>query len=144
MKKALFLLLLIHFYAFSQQPSPDSLRKDIERSLHYLAQNQTTQTIESQQYAGEWIANMQMKGFFFLLGTKNRYRDSNCFTMTGIHALHMIIGLGIMAVIVWMAKQGRFTTTYSNPVEISGLYWHFVDLIWIFLFPLLYLIGVRS
>lgn len=85
MKNALFLLFLINFTAFSQQPSPDSLRKDIERSLHYLAQNQTTQTIEGQQYAGEWTAYMQMKGFFFLLGTKNRYRDSNCFTMAGIH-----------------------------------------------------------
>ncbi|MFY7908953.1 MAG: hypothetical protein ACOVO2_05355, partial [Emticicia sp.] len=62
MKNALFLLFLINFTAFSQQPSPDSLRKDIERSLYYLAQNQTTQTIEGQQYAGEWIAYMQMKG----------------------------------------------------------------------------------
>jgi len=65
------------------------------------------------------------------------------FTMTGLHALHMIIGIGLMAVITWMAYKGKFTKTYSNPVEISGLYWHFVDLVWIFLFPLLYLIGVR-
>jgi len=66
------------------------------------------------------------------------------FTMTGLHALHMIIGIGIMAVITWMAYRGKFSRTYSNPVEITGLYWHFVDLIWIFLFPLLYLIGVRT
>jgi cytochrome c oxidase subunit 3 len=65
------------------------------------------------------------------------------FAMTGLHALHMIIGLGLMSVITWMAYKGKFTTTYNNPVEISGLYWHFVDLVWIFLFPLLYLIGVR-
>lgn len=63
------------------------------------------------------------------------------FGMTGLHALHMIIGIGLLSYIAWMAHKGKFTTTYNNPVEISGLYWHFVDLIWIFLFPLLYLIG---
>jgi cytochrome c oxidase subunit 3 len=63
------------------------------------------------------------------------------FAMTGMHALHMIIGLGIMAVLVIMAWRGRFSPEYHAPVEISGLYWHFVDIIWIFLFPLLYLLG---
>ena len=63
------------------------------------------------------------------------------FIMTGVHALHMIIGLGIMAVMVWMSWHGRFTPEYYNPIEVSGLYWHFVDIVWIFLFPLLYLIG---
>lgn len=62
------------------------------------------------------------------------------FVMTGLHALHMVVGLGIMAVLLWMAYQGRFTKAYHTPVEISGLYWHFVDIVWIFLFPLLYLI----
>ena len=60
--------------------------------------------------------------------------------MTGLHALHMIIGLGIMAVLFVMAYRGRFTEAYHTPVEVSGLYWHFVDIVWIFLFPLLYLI----
>ena len=63
------------------------------------------------------------------------------FAMTGMHALHMIIGLGIMFVLVIMAWRGRFSPEYHAPVEISGLYWHFVDIIWIFLFPLLYLLG---
>jgi cytochrome c oxidase subunit 3 len=63
------------------------------------------------------------------------------FTMTGLHALHMIIGVGLMAVITWMAYKGRFDSRYYTPVEMSGLYWHFVDIVWIFLFPLLYLIG---
>ena len=63
------------------------------------------------------------------------------FAMTGFHALHMIIGLGLMAVILRMAWKGRFSAEYNNPVEVSGLYWHFVDIVWIFLFPLLYLIG---
>ena len=65
------------------------------------------------------------------------------FFMTGLHALHMIIGLGVLAVIARMASAGKFTQTYSNPVHVAGLYWHFVDIIWIFLFPLLYLIGSR-
>ncbi|HEY3383653.1 MAG TPA: cytochrome c oxidase subunit 3 family protein [Vicinamibacterales bacterium] len=62
------------------------------------------------------------------------------FAMTGLHALHMIIGLGILSVILYMAWRGRFTEAWHTPVEISGLYWHFVDIIWIFLFPLLYLV----
>jgi cytochrome c oxidase subunit III len=65
------------------------------------------------------------------------------FAMTGVHALHMIIGIGIMIVLVVMAKRGRFTPEYHSPVEISGLYWHFVDIVWIFLFPLLYLLGAH-
>lgn len=63
------------------------------------------------------------------------------FTMTGMHAIHMIIGEGIMAVMLWMALRGRFSPAYHNPLEVTGLYWHFVDVVWIFLFPLLYLIG---
>ena len=62
------------------------------------------------------------------------------FTMTGLHALHMIIGVGLMSVITWMAWKGRFDAHYYTPVEMSGLYWHFVDIVWIFLFPLLYLV----
>ena len=62
------------------------------------------------------------------------------FTMTGLHALHMIVGIAIMGVITWMAHKGRFDSSYYTPVEMAGLYWHFVDLVWIFLFPLLYLV----
>ncbi len=65
------------------------------------------------------------------------------FFMTGLHALHMIVGIGILTVLTIMAKRGRFGPEYHQPLEISGLYWHFVDIIWIFLFPLLYLIGGR-
>jgi cytochrome c oxidase subunit 3 len=63
------------------------------------------------------------------------------FVMTGLHAVHMIIGIGIMLVMLWWAWNGTITEEYSSPIEISGLYWHFVDIVWIFLFPLLYLIG---
>lgn len=63
------------------------------------------------------------------------------FVMTGLHALHMIVGLGLMAWLLWTAWKGNYTAEYYMPVEMSGLYWHFVDIVWIFLFPLLYLLG---
>jgi cytochrome c oxidase subunit III len=62
------------------------------------------------------------------------------FALTGLHALHMIIGLGIMTVITIMAWRGRFSPAWYTPIEMAGLYWHFVDIVWIFLFPLLYLV----
>jgi cytochrome c oxidase subunit 3 len=63
------------------------------------------------------------------------------FAMTGLHALHMIIGIGLLAWLVWAAARGRYDHGYNTPVDMVGLYWHFVDIVWIFLFPLLYLIG---
>jgi len=63
------------------------------------------------------------------------------FAMTGLHALHMIIGLGLLSYLVVKAARDRFSPAYYTPVEITGLYWHFVDIVWIFLFPLLYLVG---
>jgi cytochrome c oxidase subunit 3 len=65
------------------------------------------------------------------------------FIMTGLHATHMIIGIGILAVLAWYAWKGKFDSTYYNPLEMTGLYWHFVDIVWIFLFPLLYLLGAH-
>jgi cytochrome c oxidase subunit 3 len=62
------------------------------------------------------------------------------FVMTGLHALHVTIGIGLLATIGWYAAKGRYSPTYHNPVHVSGLYWHFVDVVWIFLYPLLYLI----
>jgi cytochrome c oxidase subunit 3 len=62
------------------------------------------------------------------------------FAMTGLHALHMVIGFGLLSVIAWMAYKRRFTPEWYTPVEMAGLYWHFVDIVWIFLFPLLYLV----
>jgi cytochrome c oxidase subunit III len=62
------------------------------------------------------------------------------FAMTGLHATHMVIGIAILGVLVWMARRERFSAAYYTPVELTGLYWHFVDIVWVFLFPLLYLI----
>ena len=61
-------------------------------------------------------------------------------TMTGIHALHLLIGIGALAVFIFLAWRGHFTRGDYVPVELLGLYWHFVDIVWVFLFPLLYLV----
>ena len=77
----------------------------------------------------------------------NKFRDKVrifywiYFIMTGLHALHMIVGLGLMTWLLWTAFKGNYNGDYYMPVEMSGLYWHFVDIVWIFLFPLLYLLG---
>ena len=62
------------------------------------------------------------------------------FAMTGMHALHMIIGVGLFAFLTYKAWKGAYSPGYYTPVENAGLYWHFVDIVWIYLFPLLYLI----
>ncbi len=63
------------------------------------------------------------------------------FTMTAVHGLHVIIGAGLIIWIMKGAAKGRFHANYYLPVDLVGLYWHLVDLIWIFLFPLLYLVS---
>ena len=62
------------------------------------------------------------------------------FTMTALHGFHVLVGIGLLQWVKSLAKKGMYSTTYYTPVEVSGLYWHLVDLIWIYLFPLLYLI----
>jgi cytochrome c oxidase subunit 3 len=66
------------------------------------------------------------------------------FLMTGVHAAHMFIGLGILLILLVNAIRGGLLGDSSAPVHIMGLYWHFVDIVWVFLFPFLYLIGARS
>jgi cytochrome c oxidase subunit 3 len=62
------------------------------------------------------------------------------FIMTGFHALHMIAGIGVLTVLLIMTRRGHFSAAYHNPIEIAGLYWHFVDIVWVFLYPALYLL----
>jgi cytochrome c oxidase subunit 3 len=62
------------------------------------------------------------------------------FIMTAIHATHMLIGIGLMLWLIWMARAKKFSAAWHNPVENIGLYWHFVDTVWVFLFPVLYLL----
>jgi cytochrome c oxidase subunit 3 len=62
------------------------------------------------------------------------------FLMTGLHGVHVIAGMSVLSYILWRTLQGRYSSRYYTGVELGGLYWHLVDLIWIFLYPLLYLI----
>lgn len=66
------------------------------------------------------------------------------FAMTGLHALHMAIGIVLLLIVAVLAVRGRFTAQDHSPVELAGLYWHFVDMVWIFLFPMFYLAKARG
>jgi cytochrome c oxidase subunit 3 len=66
------------------------------------------------------------------------------FIMTAIHALHLTIGIIIVLILAALAARGRFTSQYNTPIDVTGLYWHFVDIVWIFLLPMLYLSGTHS
>ncbi len=66
------------------------------------------------------------------------------YVMTGLHAVHLLVGIGLLSVIAILAQLGRFSPENYVGVELSGLYWHFIDVVWIYLFPLLYLVGTRS
>lgn len=105
-------------------------------------------SLVTQAQKGNYLTDAEKIGYFSNGQIDaNKFRDKVriffyiYFAMTGLHALHMIIGLGIMAWLLWKAWRGTFTHEYFTPVEMSGLYWHFVDIVWIFLFPLLYLLG---
>jgi cytochrome c oxidase subunit III len=63
--------------------------------------------------------------------------------MTGAHAVHMVIGIGAVLTMAVLARNNRFNATYYAPVDVTGLYWHFVDIVWIFLLPMLYLLGTH-
>jgi cytochrome c oxidase subunit 3 len=65
------------------------------------------------------------------------------FIMTMIHASHMIAGISVMGVLAWMAHKGKFTDRWYTPVEMAGLYWHFVDIVWVFLLPALYFVRTQ-
>jgi cytochrome c oxidase subunit 3 len=63
--------------------------------------------------------------------------------MTGLHAIHVTVGIVLLIIFAVLAHRGKFSGGHYIPVEVVGLYWHFVDIVWIFLFPLLYLAGHR-
>jgi cytochrome c oxidase subunit 3 len=62
------------------------------------------------------------------------------FLMTGLHGLHVVAGMSVLSWLLWRTLQGRYSSAYSTGLEMGALYWHLVDLVWIFLYPLLYLI----
>ncbi|HXC53257.1 MAG TPA: cytochrome c oxidase subunit 3 family protein [Candidatus Limnocylindrales bacterium] len=99
--------------------------------------------VKAYEYTHKWHEGLFPANFFYSApdAAQQRIYFSLYFAMTGLHATHMVIGMGIMVIIAWQALKGAYTSRWYTPVEIMGLYWHFVDLVWIFLFPLLYLIG---
>ena len=100
--------------------------------------------IKFYEYYQKYEEHLIPGGNFAYTGPSPRQAEiflSFYFAMTGMHALHMIIGFGLQTYLVIAAWRGRFTAAYHTPVELVGLYWHFVDIVWIFLFPLLYLVG---
>ena len=100
--------------------------------------------IKFTEYFHKFEENL-VPGLNFVLASEHDRQGSIFFSfyfaMTGMHALHMIIGIGVFSVLFVAARRGRYSSAYHTPVELAGLYWHFVDIIWIFLFPLFYLLG---
>jgi cytochrome c oxidase subunit 3 len=99
--------------------------------------------VKAHEYHQKWIHGLFPPYFTYSApdAAQQKIFFSLYFAMTGLHATHMIIGMGIMIYIAVQALRGAYSERWYTPVEIMGLYWHFVDLVWIFLFPLLYLIG---
>lgn len=105
--------------------------------------------IKAIEYHGHWVHH-EVPGPNFNFEHTGNYDPRHVaiffslyFAMTGMHALHMVIGVGLLSWLTFRAFRGDFSPEYNSPVEMSGLYWHFVDLVWIYLFPLLYLISHR-
>ena len=104
--------------------------------------------IKGWEYGDEFHKGHVPAGLFGLRNASaqpTRYTDlflSFYFIMTGLHALHMVVGLGLLLWMAWKAWRADALVEAGGPVEMTGLYWHFVDVVWIFLFPMLYLLGL--
>jgi cytochrome c oxidase subunit 3 len=99
--------------------------------------------IKGLEYLHKFQENLYPGGIFAYEGPQPlqaRLFFSLYFGMTGLHAAHMLIGILVMGILAFLAWRGRFSELEYAPIEMAGLYWHFVDIVWIFLFPLLYLI----
>jgi cytochrome c oxidase subunit 3 len=103
--------------------------------------------VKAVEYHNHWIHHEVPGPYFSFEPTGNfdprhvQIFFSLYFAMTGMHALHMVIGVGLLTWLTVRTLRGEFTPEYNSPVEMTGLYWHFVDVVWIYLFPLLYLIS---
>ena len=99
--------------------------------------------VKGVEYHDKWV-NHEVPGKYFAFEGKDPQHASLFFAiyfgLTGLHASHMIIGAVILLILIYQSHKGKFTTEWHTPIEMFGLYWHFVDIVWIFLFPLLYLI----
>jgi cytochrome c oxidase subunit 3 len=100
--------------------------------------------IKFTEYAHKFHEHLVPGLQFAFPGTESQHAQlffSFYFAMTGLHALHMMIGIVMIGVLMVMTLAGWFTPEYHTPIETIGLYWHFVDIVWVFLFPLLYLVN---
>jgi cytochrome c oxidase subunit 3 len=110
----------------------------VDQALEEQAQNPKGHYLTDYEKVG-YFSNGQVDDYKFQEKVRSFFWIY--FAMTGLHALHMIVGLLLMTWLLIKAWKGTFNADYYSPVEMSGLYWHFVDIVWIFLFPLLYLLG---
>jgi len=96
------------------------------------------------EYAHKFHEGM-LPGKFYtfkgIAGTNPHVFFSMYFLMTGLHGIHVTVGMILIGWLMYRTKKGHFSSEYYTPVEMTGLYWHLVDIIWIFLFPLFYLVG---
>lgn len=100
--------------------------------------------IKGAEYADHWRAGLWPGPGFAYTGPEAQHVAlffRLYFIITGLHAVHVVLGLMVMALVLVLAWRGRYQTGRATSLELAGLYWHFVDIIWIFVFPLLYLIG---
>ena len=105
--------------------------------------------VKAYEYHDKWVRH-EVPGYHFDCRTEEGAPCADAahtplffslyFGMTGLHATHMIVGVGIILFLIGKARKGAYGPEWHTPVELFGLYWHFVDIVWIFLFPLLYLI----
>ncbi len=121
-----------------------SRRGSIAGMLLTIALGSVFLGVKAYEYAHKFHEGLVPGPHFVFPGAEARHAElffSLYFAMTGLHALHMIIGVGVLATLTWLAARRTYSAAYHTPIEIGGLYWHFVDIVWIYLFPLLYLLG---
>ena len=95
------------------------------KAYEYLTHKYVHHEIPGPNFDCEGCTDAQHTSLFFVL----------YFGMTGLHATHMIVGVGIILFLIVQARKGAYGPEWHTPVELFGLYWHFVDIVWIFLFP---------
>ena len=89
----------------------------------------------------QWVNAIDEEGHATLLSPRANMFFGLYFVMTGLHGLHVLIGMSILIWVLYKNIKGKFSPQYFTPVDLGALYWHLVDLVWIYLFPLLYLVG---
>ena len=97
--------------------------------------------VNSASVMPEWVRAVDEEGHVTLLSPRANMFFGLYFVMTGLHGLHVLIGMSILLWVLYKNVKGRFSPAYFTPVDLGALYWHLVDLVWIYLFPLLYLVG---